>query len=46
LTDALSWHWVFLVNIPIGVAVYALTVILLRESRAPAGARASTSAAQ
>ena len=37
LTDALSWHWVFLVNIPIGVAVYALTVILLRESRAPAG---------
>ena len=38
LTDALSWHWVFLVNIPIGVAVYALTVILLRESRAPAGA--------
>ena len=38
LTDALSWHWVFLVNIPIGVAVYALTVILLRESRAPAAA--------
>src|SRR6266487_654571 len=38
LTDALSWHWVFLVNIPIGVAVYALTVILLRESRAPPGA--------
>jgi len=39
LTDALSWHWVFLVNIPIGVAVYALTVILLRESRAPEAAR-------
>src|SRR6266436_2323916 len=38
LTDALSWHWVFLVNIPIGVGVYALTVVLLRESRAPAGA--------
>jgi EmrB/QacA subfamily drug resistance transporter len=37
LTDAFSWHWVFLVNIPIGVAVYALTVILFRESRAPAG---------
>jgi len=36
--DALSWHWVFLVNIPVGVAVYALTVILLRESRAPAAA--------
>jgi len=38
LTDALSWHWVFLVNIPIGVGVYALTVVLLRESRAPAAA--------
>jgi len=39
LTDALSWHWVFLVNIPIGVGVYALTVVLLRESRALAAAR-------
>src|SRR5580765_657080 len=24
LTSALSWHWVFLVNLPIGIAVYAL----------------------
>src|SRR2546425_8539186 len=38
LTEALSWHLVFLVNIPIGVAVYGLTSILLRESRALAGA--------
>ena len=29
LTDALNWHWIFLVNIPVGVAVYALTVWLL-----------------
>ena len=29
LTDALNWHWIFLVNIPIGIAVYALTVALL-----------------
>jgi EmrB/QacA subfamily drug resistance transporter len=29
LTDALNWHWIFLVNIPIGVAVYALSVALL-----------------
>ena len=29
LTDALSWHWIFLVNLPIGVAVYALCVALL-----------------
>src|SRR5687767_15790894 len=33
LTDALNWHWVFLVNIPIGIAVYALTVALLPGDR-------------
>ncbi|KQW55829.1 DHA2 family efflux MFS transporter permease subunit [Variovorax sp. Root411] len=29
LTSTLSWHWIFLVNLPIGVAVYALCVALL-----------------
>jgi EmrB/QacA subfamily drug resistance transporter len=29
LTDLLSWHWIFLVNIPIGVAVVALSLSLL-----------------
>src|ERR671918_459358 len=29
LTDLLSWHWIFLVNIPVGVLVYALSVRLL-----------------
>ena len=24
LTDALDWHWIFLVNLPIGVAVVVL----------------------
>ena len=33
LTDALDWHWIFLVNLPIGVAIYALTVALLRADR-------------
>ena len=29
LTDALNWHWIFLVNVPIGVAVIVLTLKLL-----------------
>ena len=29
LTDALNWHWIFLVNIPVGIAVVVLTLILL-----------------
>ena len=29
LTDALDWHWIFLVNIPIGVVVYILSLRLL-----------------
>ena len=33
LTSALSWHWIFLVNIPIGVLVYALCLRLLPASR-------------
>src|SRR5215203_614112 len=33
LTDALSWEWIFFVNIPIGLAGLALTPFLLGESR-------------
>ncbi|MEA2467383.1 MAG: hypothetical protein QOJ57_1509 [Thermoleophilaceae bacterium] len=29
LTDVLSWHWIFLVNIPIGVGVYLASLALL-----------------
>jgi len=29
LTDLLSWHWIFLVNIPIGIGVYALSLALV-----------------
>ena len=29
LTSALNWHWIFLVNLPIGIAVYAACVMLL-----------------
>ena len=30
LTEALSWHWVFFVNIPIGVATFVLGQALIR----------------
>jgi len=33
LTSALSWHWIFLVNLPIGAAVYAFCRLLLPENR-------------
>jgi len=29
LTDAISWHWIFLVNVPIGIAVFVLSLFLL-----------------
>jgi MFS family permease len=29
LTDVLSWHWIFLVNVPIGIAVVALALRLV-----------------
>jgi EmrB/QacA subfamily drug resistance transporter len=34
LTDVLDWHWIFLVNLPIGVAVFALCIFLLPGGRA------------
>ena len=39
LTSAFSWHWIFLVNLPIGIAVFALCIKLIPESRgeAPVG---------
>ncbi len=33
LTDALSWEWIFFVNIPVGLAAVALAPVLLGESR-------------
>src|SRR5688572_20577872 len=33
LTNALDWHWIFLVNIPVGVAVIALSLRLVPAAR-------------
>jgi EmrB/QacA subfamily drug resistance transporter len=34
LTSALSWSWIFFINVPVGLAVMAISPVLLRESRA------------
>ncbi len=36
LTSSLSWHWIFLVNLPIGVAVYVLCLRLLPDTQGQA----------
>jgi len=34
LVSGLSWSWIFFINVPVGIAVIALSPWLLRESRA------------
>lgn len=38
-TDTIGWEWIFLLNVPIGIAVIAVAPFLLRESRIEAGPR-------
>jgi EmrB/QacA subfamily drug resistance transporter len=33
LTDALNWHWIFLVNVPVGIAVVVLSLLLIPAAR-------------
>jgi EmrB/QacA subfamily drug resistance transporter len=35
LTQALSWHWIFWINVPIGLAAGALAARFIGESRGP-----------
>jgi EmrB/QacA subfamily drug resistance transporter len=37
LTDLLSWHWIFLINLPVGAAVAGLSLALLAPDRNVAG---------
>src|SRR4051794_3219696 len=39
LTDVLNWHWIFLVNVPIGLAVSALVVRLVPLGQLAVGSR-------
>jgi EmrB/QacA subfamily drug resistance transporter len=35
LVDTLSWHWIFLINIPLGVIAVIAAVVLIPQERAP-----------
>jgi EmrB/QacA subfamily drug resistance transporter len=39
LTDLLDWHWIFLVNLPVGAVVYFLSLRLLPPAPRAAGER-------
>src|SRR6185437_4462429 len=39
LTDVLNWHWIFLVNLPIGVVVVLLSLRLLPGAHVPGSGR-------
>src|SRR2546423_8406423 len=39
LTDAINWHWIFLVNFPIGVLVFVLSLRLLPASKGQGSGR-------
>ena len=39
LTSSLAWSWIFFINVPVGVALVAVSPLLLRESRADLGHR-------
>src|SRR5262245_58929200 len=39
LTSALNWHWIFLVNVPIGVAVLVLARLVLPGAQVPPASR-------
>jgi EmrB/QacA subfamily drug resistance transporter len=46
LTSAFGWHWIFLINIPIGVVVYLLSSVFLpRDGQRRARARADIAGA-
>ncbi|MBV2156407.1 DHA2 family efflux MFS transporter permease subunit [Kitasatospora sp. SUK 42] len=42
LTEHLSWHWLFLVNVPIGAAAVLLGVLALRPQEEPPAGRFDT----
>ena len=39
LVDAYSWHWIFLVNIPVGIIAFIAAIMIVRESTDPKATR-------
>ena len=39
ITDALNWHWIFLVNVPVGIAVVVLSLMLIPAERVATAAQ-------
>jgi EmrB/QacA subfamily drug resistance transporter len=39
LTDALDWHWIFLVNVPVGILVVVLAFVLIPSARVATAAQ-------
>ena len=39
LTDVLNWHWIFLVNVPVGIAVVVLSLMLIPSERVATAAQ-------
>lgn len=39
ITDHASWHWIFLLNVPVGVVLLALATVLVKDSAAYEAAR-------
>ncbi len=37
VVEGISWHWIFWINVPIGLLLLPLTARMLRESRGPYG---------
>jgi EmrB/QacA subfamily drug resistance transporter len=38
LTDVLNWHWIFLVNVPVGILVVVLSLVLIPGARVASAA--------
>jgi len=38
IAEGLNWHWIFWLNVPVGIVAIVLATLRLEESRGPAGA--------